>query len=898
MYLLENQESQQIRQKVVNDTCSLRDTISGTSSAPSTSIADSSVREQDVRKEDLIRIWGHEVSRAATLMYPAEGASNPTNEIGEMVASDIGVALSAPDVEEIPTLRYESRVHERSRLDTMSVASDSIIAYGQRCRAALKNHKRSSAPSPLSPRYETYIEGPTVRRKTLEADRKPFWSTLLGKRSSRTKTARAENDASAEAVKGLAVTPMTYHARKLKERRVRSSINLDSAEDLAVPAIVRAAQSGSILEVEILLAEGVDVEQIHAPSGRNALAVASHCGNETIVRLLLEHGVNLDLQDLSLMTPLHLAASRGHYVVVQLLIQEGASVDQLGPNNATPLRIACDNGCIEVADRLLCRRAKINARDSDHVTALHAAAKRGDEAMVNFIVEKGGDVEARDSCCMAALHYAAESGHNNIVKALLNRKANIHALGESSISALACASAAGQVHIVELLLSKKADIKQKGEGGMTSLHWAAFKGHVDVVELLIRKRADIDARSTELLTPLHLAIQASQFAVVELLLRSNAKIEALSRSSLRPLHYACVEGTYAIVNLLLESCANIEAEDENGRRPLHHVASRSDPEILGLLLEGGSSIEARDKAGNRALCIASSEGDLAAVRLLLEHGAALTLEHVSQGVSYDDSPLCIAAKMGHTAVVMELISKGSSVLQKDRNGWQPLRHAAYHDHPKVVELLLKHGATVSGTSLDTWRFGLSGDLIIPEQGLLSAAKRKTLAFRLLSDAEEREQAQRIGSRHRLQQFIENTSLAETTHTLPSELSRGWEGISLPVLTDRCSGENVKGRPPSSESCAQPNNLVDSCRNTRSDQGNLAISPSATTASRTSAPPISALQEHSRPPMNPGTKSLRRKSYADLTKAVRKSYGECVLPLHPKLALDVPHMTTFLPQQRV
>ena len=87
-------------------------------------------------------------------------------------------------------------------------------------------------------------------------------------------------------------------------------------------------------------------------------------------------------------------------------------------------------------------------------------------------------------------------------------------------------------------------------------------------------------------------------------------------------------------------------------------------------------------------------GHLDVVKTLLNRGAALRSKH-SSGPSHEDSPLCLAAKNGHVSVVQELLTRGASVLQKDEQNWQPLRYAAFYAHPEVVELLLRHGATVS-----------------------------------------------------------------------------------------------------------------------------------------------------------------------------------------------------------
>lgn len=110
--------------------------------------------------------------------------------------------------------------------------------------------------------------------KSPESGKKSFWSSLTPKRSSRnleppTPTTRTPSSTSSS------FTPGSYRGKRGLENSSHASIDFGSENGLSAPSIVRAAQAGSVVEVEMLLNQGVDVEAIHQQSGRNALAVAS-----------------------------------------------------------------------------------------------------------------------------------------------------------------------------------------------------------------------------------------------------------------------------------------------------------------------------------------------------------------------------------------------------------------------------------------------------------------------------------------------------------------------------------------------------------------------------------------------------------------------------------------------
>ncbi|KAL8875002.1 MAG: hypothetical protein Q9192_009114 [Flavoplaca navasiana] len=130
-------------------------------------------------------------------------------------------------------------------------------------------------------------------------------------------------------------------------------------------------------------------------------------------------------------------------------------------------------------------------------------------------------------------------------------------------------------------------------------------------------------------------------------------------------------------------------------------------------------------------------GHVDIVRMLLDRGSRLRFKF-AKGPSHEDSPLCLAARGGHVGVVRELISRGTSVLQKDEQNWSPLRYASHYAHPKVVEVLLKAGATISSHTSGGWGFDITARRIGFASEVLGEEQRKSQVLKLLIEAEARE----------------------------------------------------------------------------------------------------------------------------------------------------------------
>ena len=64
------------------------------------------------------------------------------------------------------------------------------------------------------------------------------------------------------------------------------------------------------------------------------------------------------------------------------------------------------------------------------------------------------------------------------------------------------------------------------------------------------------------------------------------------------------------------------------------------------------------------------------------------------GVLHNFTPVYLAAKKGHTHVVMELIKAGADVNQATSDGTTPLFLAAQNGHESCVALLIQAGADV------------------------------------------------------------------------------------------------------------------------------------------------------------------------------------------------------------
>ena len=169
----------------------------------------------------------------------------------------------------------------------------------------------------------------------------------------------------------------------------------------------------------------------HVPYATPLLSAAA-AGESEQVEIQIAEGVDLD-QPFAGETALMVAARAGRLRVVEILIAAGADVNAQTSREleATALMMAARYGRIEIVEVLLDHGADADSRTSNGYTALMRAARNGKTNAVRLLVENGADVRALNRGGVSALYHATASNSRDIVEILLQAGADSTEIADS-----------------------------------------------------------------------------------------------------------------------------------------------------------------------------------------------------------------------------------------------------------------------------------------------------------------------------------------------------------------------------------------------------------------------------------------------------------------------------------
>ncbi|GLJ34655.1 hypothetical protein SUGI_0697030 [Cryptomeria japonica] len=227
-------------------------------------------------------------------------------------------------------------------------------------------------------------------------------------------------------------------------------------------------------------------------------------------------------------------------------------------------------------------------------------------------------------------------------------------------------------------------------GKNTLLHLAAGVGNLQFVQQLLRLNPlFVKATNAQGNTALHLAAQGGFPLVVEHLLKHVENgVEVENELKETALFKACESGDSDTVRQLSKACSpSLWRRTVDERTCLYVAINRGDSVLADHILELSNAkdlIQEKYKQGDTILHIAVERNDVDIIRRLIRIEPQLCYSVNDK----EETPLCVAVKLGHREAVQELIEgRPDAVEISARRGMNVLHFAAQVSQVRIVDYL-------------------------------------------------------------------------------------------------------------------------------------------------------------------------------------------------------------------
>lgn len=321
------------------------------------------------------------------------------------------------------------------------------------------------------------------------------------------------------------------------------------------------ASNGDRLKLAVMIREGahddvltlldsgsVSVNEVFSKkTGTTPLILAVELEQETIVRLLLERGAEVNQVDIQHVTALWLASGQGHLEIVRLLLEANANPNIASEEGLTPLHAAVIFNHTEIVQLLLFSGADPDAQDDEGHTAIFDAAENNYPALLKILHSVGADLEltvTEKNGTGTAVDVAAHFDHVEALKML-------HTLEAKFTNAhIMTAALEGNFRTMKYLSELGLDVNAVDERGSTALHVAAGSSDLTSVQTLLTLGSNVNAVDASGWTPLHSAAAHGGAMIVQTLIDNGADPYIKDHDETLPLTLAKMQKFHEVVKIL------------------------------------------------------------------------------------------------------------------------------------------------------------------------------------------------------------------------------------------------------------------------------------------------------------------------------------------------------------
>jgi len=418
---------------------------------------------------------------------------------------------------------------------------------------------------------------------------------------------------------------------------------------------------------QLVVYQGLSVNDPDPQTGDTPLHVAACCGNRCALKRLLAHGALPDKKNRWGNTPLHEATYLGEFECAKSLLEHGATPNRKSKNGKRPLHVAAQCGRNALIRILLLFGANPNARDNRGRTPMHLAEINNFPDTVSLLVSRGGNPAISSHYGYKVTSHPCPRSHVFFSKL------------EWMIERLFKAVQTQDSTEIRNLLACKTPVNVQDAQGNTPLHYAVERNDFSTMFTLLAVGADPTTKNNaglnavqcifpdcdDLIRKVSFFIKATSVTPSQLwkAIRSSQrrKTEALLLYASHPLLTSSVRtDTLIKPNNPLFTC------DPQGNTLLHMAALGNSPSLVQTITEYGLDPEQKNYQGRSALGFAldrlkHTPSNTAEKIYVILYQAAQLLKQQTEEEIKEKSKKTTAQEQENCCICKELLTKASRI---------------------------------------------------------------------------------------------------------------------------------------------------------------------------------------------------------------------------------------------
>jgi ankyrin repeat protein len=487
------------------------------------------------------------------------------------------------------------------------------------------------------------------------------------------------------------------HTAVVKILLSKTKLDVNEEDPLGNTPLCWAVRNGHVETAKALLAAKAKLTDL-TKEGREIFHHVAQSGNQAMVRLLVNNGLDVNEEDQAGKTALHHAAAKGNKGMVSLLVNLGANTNKEDENGQTPLDVAATSGTSGAVKVLV---AQENGDINTLQTALYHASNASNTQTMETLLNAHKD----NKDLLSQLFKTPKI--NVYAKDVKGKSLFDHAVTYGDIKLLTLLMLIGdQQKIVALLKGSKANFDTLDKKDrMTMLHYAALMGEGALVQSIIDGGASIDLPQQDGSTALHNAVSGKSAGAVDALLKAKASFLIQNKRGetafTKAIHAKFGEG----VSVFLKHGADPSAY-VGSTRPQEEAIKSGNAEMVELFMDHvKGDMKALDDFHNKeVLQQMKDDQDMTLIHWigkkghsgLLDVALRLAVRPFMSGVDKTGrTALHYAASGGFSDIITKLYNQEDSGLDlntQSNDRTTALHEAAINHHPDTVKVLIKLGA--------------------------------------------------------------------------------------------------------------------------------------------------------------------------------------------------------------